>query len=365
MTSNISRRRLLQTIAVAASSGIYLPFQIAIAQPPSINTTTTELRTSGDGGLALPVQSRVYRLEGETNAPVVVTAIASDPRGRWLAVSGDDHIIRILDTSTLTVAHQLTGHRDVIRTLVFDPAGDKLVSAGNDGQLIVWNCNDRFAIKQKMSGTPALACVRFAPSGREMAAVGFDNEIYLIGHPDRKQSVLNCHCNDLRAVAFRDDDAVIAVAGRSGDLHLFNAGTGNLTNEYSIHKGRIHALVFHRQSNTVVSVAEDGYVAVFDTRAEKLRHRIEVTSGKLFTAAVLNSQLVAVAGSDNVIRIVNTDEGKIVKTLEGHQGSISTLAASSDALFSGSFDATLRRWAIADIGQREQRIAEVVPNVDR
>ncbi|TWU47917.1 WD40 repeat domain-containing protein [Rubripirellula reticaptiva] len=365
MTSNISRRRWLRTVAIAASSGIYLPLPNAIAQPPSVKSSTTELRTSGPGGSGLPIQSRVYRLEGETNSPVVVTAIAADPRGKWLAVSGDDHIIRILDTSTFAIAHQLTGHRDVIRTLVFDPNGDRLVSAGNDGQLIVWNCNDQFALKQKMSGTPALACVRFAPDGREMAAVGFNNEIYLIGHPDRTRSVLNCHCNDLRAVAFRDDNTVIAVAGRSGDLHLFDVGSGNLTNEFPIHKGRIHDLVFHRQSNTVISVAEDGDVAVFDTRAQKLRHRIEVTSGKLFTAAILNSQMVAVAGSDNVIRIVNTDEGRVVKTLDGHQGSISTLAATAGALFSGSFDATLRRWTIADLVQREQRIAEVVPTVDR
>ncbi len=359
MALKLSRRSWIWSVAIAGSTA-----SVSLAQPP-----LGALPTGGASQLAasatLPVQSRVYRLEGDADRAVVVTAIAADPRGELLAASGDDHRIRILSTSNFTIVATLAGHRDVIRTLAFDSTGNKLVSAGNDGQLIVWDRNEKFAVLQKMAGTPALARVRFAPDGNEMAAVGFNNEIYLIGRRDRPRAVLTCHCNDLRAIAYREDNGVIAVAGRSGDLHLFDSTTGELASEHQLHDGRIHDIVFHRQSNLVICVGEDGEATVFDTGTKRLRHRIDVTSGKLFAAVVLNSQLVAVAGSDNVIRIINTDEGRIIRTLEGHRGSISTLAASDDVLLSGSYDATLRRWSIADIGPGENRIAEVDPNVER
>jgi hypothetical protein len=55
----------------------------------------------------------------------------------------------------------------------------------------------------------------------------------------------------------------------------------------------------------------------------------------------------------------------VVQKLEGHTGSVSTLAASGGLLFSGSYDATLRRWSIGDIQASSQRIAEGDPRIDR
>lgn len=313
---------------------------------------------------SLPIPARTIRLTRPGQSPAVVTAIAADPRGQYVAASGDDHAIRILLMSNMTTVQTLTGHRDVIRTMAFDPSGDKLVSAGNDGQLIVWDRSESFRVLQRMAGTPALARVRFSSDGREMAAVGFDREVFLIGPRRRQRPIFNCDCDDLRAVAYRDDDRVLAVAGRSGDLHLFDP-QGGLVGDHPLHTGRIHDIAFHRQSNHAICVSEDGQVTVFDTENRQLVRRIAVTTGKLFSVAVVNSQLIAVAGSDNVIRVVNTDDGTVAGQLHGHAGSVSTLAATSGFLFSGSYDATLRRWSIGDVDAEGQRIAEGDPRIDR
>lgn len=353
MLSIVSWRRWLLSATIAAS----LVSQLAAESPkPQIQLSI---------GSPLPVQSRSFRLTGDTDQPVVVTAIAADPRGEFLAAAGDDHVIRILRSSNFTIEKSLSGHRDVIRTLAFAPDGSKLVSAGNDGQLIVWDRSESFTVIQRMKGVPALARVRFSPDGSEMAAVGFDSEVFIISHRDRPRPEFNCDCKDLRAVAYREDNQIIVVAGRSGDLHLFDLKTGRQISDHALHTGRIHDVVFHRQSSTAVCVAEDGHVTVFDTDSARMVHRIPVTTGKLFTVALINNQTVAVAGSDNVIRIVDTDEGKVIRTLEGHRGSVSTLTASNDLLFSGGFDATLRRWSIADLGPDQERIAEKAPTVDR
>ena len=319
-----------------------------------------------------PIASRTIRLAPITaKLPrAVVTAIASDPRGDLIAVSGDDHAIRMLDAKSMRVVKTVYGHRDLIRTLAFDHQGDRLVSAGNDGQLIVWDRDNDFKIIQRMRGTPALCSVAFAPNGNEMAAVGFDNAIYMIcqrqsGKEQRDNPVFHCECKDLRTVKFRDDGKIIAVAGRSGNLHLFDSASGEHLLEKTLHEGRVHDLVFHRDANTLVSVAEDGKLVVFDTKRRRVIHRVNVTTGKLFAVTLLNSSHVAVAGSDNVVRVVNTDTGQVVRSLKGHQGSIPTLASSNGVLFSGGFDATLRRWALTGHLRNEERIAEGEHQIDR
>ncbi|KAA1261832.1 WD domain, G-beta repeat [Rubripirellula obstinata] len=358
MSNKPLRRQLLM-----ASTILWIATSTAFADSP------LKLRVSGRN--QIPIQSRMIQIPSDAGQPIIVTAIASDPMSETIAVAGDDNHIRIISGTSLKTIRTLRGHRDRIRTLAFDPSGNRLVSAGNDGQVIVWDCKDAYAIRQRMEGTPAMARVRFSPSGGEMAAVGFDNEVYIMGRrasanssrdqasgsPIRRATML-CECRDLRAVSYSDDETLLAIAGRSGDLHLFDVESGRLVGEHPIHSGRIDDLAFARGSNLAISVGEDGRIVSFDTAAEKIVRRTKVTSGKLFAIAMLDSQLAAVAGSDNVIRIVNIDSGKVVRSLEGHLGSVPTLAATGGYLFSGSFDATLRRWAIADLKPSDERIAE-------
>jgi len=347
-----NRRQWLLTAAVAT-----LAVGPAAADSPKLN-----LRIAAT---SLPVTSQSVRLKNSRETRTVVTAIAADPRGELLAAAGDDHAIRILQASTLKTLHTLTGHRDLIRTLTFDATGDRLVSAGNDGQMIVWDRENAFSVKKKWSGTPALACVCCSPRNSELAAVGFDNKVYIIGRERANKPEFECDCSDLRAVAYRDDMQVLAVAGRSGVLHPFDPQTGKLLIKNTLHSGRIHDVAFQPNSNLVVCVGEDGKATVFDSHKGELIHRIPVTTSKLFSVAIVNSELAAVAGSDNVIRIVNTTNGTVVRTLTGHHGSVSKLDAAGGWLFSGSYDATLRRWAIADLATSEQRIAEVDPSIER
>ncbi len=308
---------------------------------------------------------RVVRLEPVTEKidRVVVTAVASDPRGELLAVAGDDHVIRIFEMETMRVRELLRVHRDLIRTLAFDTSGDRLVSAGNDGQLVVWRRGEPFEAAQILQGTPAMACVRFAPEPTEnvFAAVGFASDIFIVGREQNPLPNLTCGCNDLRALAFRDDGLMLAAGGRSGELHLYDMSDGRLIREEKLHDGRIRDIAFGPDSNNVITAGEDGNVVIFDTVGLQVKHRVELPSGRCFSIAIIDSTQVAVAGSDDMIRIIDIDQGKVVQSLTGHDGSISSLTASGGVLYSGGYDGTIRRWELsADLA--DDRIAETESN---
>ncbi|MEO1526507.1 MAG: WD40 repeat domain-containing protein, partial [Planctomycetota bacterium] len=298
--------------ALAVALGGLIAYDVVADEPASIATRGAVQR------VVRPIANQRLELKpiSADFDRTIIRAIASDPRGDFVAVAGDDHAIRILSANgPLRVVKTLRGHEDLIRTLRFDPSGKRLVSAGNDGTLILWARDRDFEIQQKMSGTPVLACVRFAPKSDEMAAVGFSREVYLIGRGEaNRRPKLECDCSDLRAVAYRDDGKFLAVAGRNGDLHLFDRTTGDVT-FFKIHYGRVQALEFVRDSNLLISAGEDGNVVLFDTKSQTEVRRIQVTGGKLFSVTVLDGDYLAVAGSDNVIRIINIQLGRVIEEL--------------------------------------------------
>ncbi|WP_158222764.1 WD40 repeat domain-containing protein [Rhodopirellula sp. MGV] len=288
----------------------------------------------------------------------IIQAIAVGPAGKTIAVAGDDHGIRILDVPNLHRHVLLTGHSDLIQSIQFDRTGRRLVSAGNDGELIVWNCRD-WSIQQRMPTTHAFAGVRFSPDGKELAAVGFTDEVFIIGHAaENPHPRVLCDCTDLRSVEYRHDGEVLAVAGRSGKLHLFERQQYSLIGEYAIHNGRTHDMQFIGASPVLASVGEDGALTLFDTQSREVIRRTPVADGKLYAVCVIDQKFVAVAGSDDTISLVEMSTGTVVQRLTGHTGTITSLASVGTQLFSGGYDATLRKWQLDSIIGGADRIAE-------
>lgn len=293
---------------------------------------------------------------GDRTSSPVVTAIALHPSGSYLAAAGDDHVIRIVSQDDFEEVVALDRHQDWVRTLDFSPQGDLMVSAGNDGKVVFWNTSPEWKIKQALTGAPALACARFSPVGNLVAAVGFDPQLFLIQPGGNLRPPMKCGCNDMRAVAFSDDMRLLVSAGRSGRVHLFDPGSGESAGEFELHSARIHDLAFLPGSDTLVSVGEDRRVVVFDTLNGEVLHTIPIPGCKLFTVAALDSSRIAVGGASNQIRVIDTSRGRIEKTLSGHSGSIAVLKANSRYLFSGSYDATIRRWSIADVLEQPRTV---------
>ncbi|MFG0332333.1 MAG: WD40 repeat domain-containing protein, partial [Maioricimonas sp. JB049] len=145
-------------------------------------------------------------------------------------------------------------------------------------------------------------------------------------------------------------------AGRSGDVHCFDPATGESAGDFALHSGRVRDLTFMPGSSLLVSVSEDQKVVVFDSRQGRVLHTIPAGGGKLFAVEALDSTRVAVGGADNLVRIVDISRGSVIQALPGHDGSVAVLATSDGYLFSGSFDATIRRWSIDQILQTPRTV---------
>ncbi|HBJ35374.1 MAG TPA: hypothetical protein DDZ51_11610 [Planctomycetaceae bacterium] len=312
--------------------------------------------TSGSAigeGLAAPLSRAVEPL-GEGYLSPVITAMALDPRGLLLAVAGDDYSIRLLDTKDLTEKERLIGHRDLVRTLAFRADGRLLASAGNDGRLTLWDRTSQWSIARQINDLPTIFDIRFSPDGNQLAAVGFDTQLMLFDNGDRPS--LHCDCSDLRAVSYNSTGDRLAVVGRSGKLHLFDPRSGQEIGEFAIHASRVRDIVFLPGTNWSATVGEDGTATIFDLGNYQIKKQIDFLPCKLFTVAAIDKTTIAVAGSDNRIRIVNATTGEVTRNIDIHSGSINSLVYADGVLYSGGFDAQVFKTIVSD--GRDPRLAE-------
>lgn len=363
----VSRRNVLAASAGLCIASIEAWNRQGAAADPEPTVAATELRPAVERlervGRSDPVRLKPISRSFDS---VIVLSMATDPSGELLAVAGDDHAIRIMDVNSLKVVTTLEGHTDLIQSLEFNHRGNLLASAGNDGRLILWNRSENFRRFQTMGVNSALACARFAPDDSEIAAVGFQSEVHLFGRARRPgRPKVECDCTDLRALAYRGDGKLLAVAGRNGHVHLFDRTTDKLLDAYGMHSGRIHDVRFVEGSNVIISAGEDGTVVLFDTEVRTRTGRFPVSGGKLFSVCVIDDRFLAVAGSDNLIRIIDVTRGEVVESIEDHRGSIAALTCTNHLLFSGGYDATLRRFDLSGLLGTRERIAERQNPLDR
>ena len=284
--------------------------------------------------------------------PAVVTAMAIDPTGKLLAVAGDDQTVRILNASDFSQVAILRGHRDLIRAVTFRDDGKVLATSGNDGLMILWQASTGFAELKRFESLPAICSLDFSPDGTQLAGVGFGAEVIIFGGT-KNRGEMDCDCSDLRCCAFDEKGDQVVAAGRSGCIYFFDAQSGRKLDQQELHTGRIRQCEFVRDPLRLITASEDGSAVVFDVSRREVVQRIDVLPCKLFTLAKIDDKHIAVAGSDNRIRILDLQRGVVVNHLDGHRGSISSLVYANGSLYSGGFDATVRRWSVpTDRGER-------------
>jgi WD40 repeat protein len=123
--------------------------------------------------------------------PAEVAGVAWHPRGRLLAVSSTDQLIRLYDTSTgqPDPPSPLQGHKSLGIHMAFEPSGELLASTDWAGLLRVWDVRSGW----QMFSCPGIGlgdATRFGTGGPSLAAEVRGEKLRLLHLPTRHMKVL-------------------------------------------------------------------------------------------------------------------------------------------------------------------------------
>lgn len=287
----------------------------------------------------------------------VVTRVSLQPIGELIAIVGDDHVISIYDHQKQAFQEHIKRHKDWVRGCKFSPDGRKLATAGNDRALYVWQVGEWDSPQQIKRHNEAIFELAFSPDGSLLAAVGFCAKLALYEvESGRLLTDLACPCRDMQTVAFSQDGSLLAAGGRCGTIRVWNVADQKQVSDVRLHRQRIRTVDF-TLANEIISAGDDQHVRITDPKNVNASRGLPRHSAKLYATTVIENQMLATAGSDNLVHIWNLGSLSHLGSLRGHTGTVSTLAYSRGLLVSGSYDTQVRIWK-TNLGTGDQRTTD-------
>ena len=289
------------------------------------------------------------QLVGRIDAPAGINDIALTTDGRRLATAGADNF-----TGLWTVPDGLS--RPLVQSVpaanVLAVSADRrfVASANAEGMVSVVDIDcGQIVDRTWKAHEGAITGLAFSANGELLASCGVDKQVHVwdvLG--GEKTTTLYGTLADLSAVAFRPDGKQLTSAAADGRVTTWNL---------EALPPRLLAVVGDGEPQPKVAVPTvTAAKAAADAATEPKELPPPLSpNGAPATAVVVSpdGKLLATTGVANdrpAILVRELANGQLLHTLLGHQGTIASLAFSTDnrRLVSGSADKTVRVWDLAD-----------------
>lgn len=355
-----------ETIMAIAGEGGYALLDLATGEILSEISREADIWSivwSGDGQIVYAVDSMgaVFAYEPAIDTLLFDEVVSSDtlfsialhPDGTILVVGGASNIISALDTVSGEILYEFEGHTNWVLSLAYSPDGRLLASGGADLNLIVWDIENLQALGQiPTRHTDWIRRIKFNSDGREMLTASADGTLKRWDVATGRQigSSLSRHTSPVWAASYTGDEHLLS-ADRNGQLIAWSLS--------GLHYPMIQ--VQELDTQIVDVVAPDGIdeVVVATNQNDEsaslvtMNLRTDEIVGELAFPSFITSMdysptsdLLAVAGVDQIIRLIDSTNKIDFDILGGHESIILDVAFSSDGQLLISVDdrGTLIRW---------------------
>jgi len=367
---------------------------IPVINKIALNLNETTLAVAGEGGYALldietgeilmqssreaDVWSVVWSLDGEVVYAVdslgavfayeltsrtmlfdevvssdALFSIALHPNDNILMVGGANNNITALDDLTGDVLYEFEGHTNWVLSLAYSPDGRLLASGGADLNVIVWDIENLQALGQiSTRHTDWIRRIEFNSDGAEMLTASADGTLKRFDVATGRQinTALSRHTSPVWSASYLDDDHLLS-ADRDGQLIAWSLSAIQypMINIEQFDTQIVDVAVLENIDKIMVATNQNDESASLLTMNPATGEILNELTFPSFVTSMDYSQakdLIAVAGIDQVIRLVDMSNPTDFEFLGQHQSIILDVTFSFDGqtLISVDDRGTLIRW---------------------
>nr|MDJ0976255.1 protein kinase [Planctomycetota bacterium] len=295
-----------------------------------------------------------------------VWSVAASPSEPLLATVHGNGMLSLWDVEH-NVRPDPWHHGRVVRAVSFHPSGQRLVTASLAGTIREWSPYAGPDVQVFPTEVSSLISLAVQPDG-PLVATGEWGGIVRLWNIETSELVRAWpqHVGRVMAVAFSPDGAYLASAdtARPPTIQIRRLADGEVVHRLTGPKGAVQALAFTLDGGALMGAGADGVLSVWDPESGARLHEVPISEKLLRTIAVGSQGLLAVAGSDRVIRILDAATWTVRAELAGHEGEVRGLAfhPAGSVLASVSADQTIRLWD-ATTGETLRTLTEPDPEL--
>ncbi len=316
-----------------------------------------------------------------------INTLTFNPDGSMLASGGKEEVIRIYDVQTGDPVLTFAAHVNSVDTLKYSPDGKTIISQGADNKAYLWNAysgeliqtindntNTKYSCDIDMSNDGStiavanpcgtvrlcnsqtgdvvktinletkLGSVLYSPNNNTIACDNDKDGIHLLDTESGKllHTFKTPDGRSVNSYRYSPDGSTVAISNGL-EINFWNIKSGELERTISDYAEAIRNAVFAPDGKTLVSL--DDIVRIWDVTTRKLLNTLSEKRSIVSVAYSPDGLTLACGTYNNTILLFQTDTWQHTITLEGHTGSVTTVAFSHDGktLASGG-DNTIRLW---------------------
>jgi WD40 repeat protein/mono/diheme cytochrome c family protein len=283
--------------------------------------------------------------------PIPITAVCFTPDGKALISSGY-HELNLWDTSTGKLIRRIKNVGQRVFAIELNHDGDKIAvgcgEPGRSGELRLIDFASGKVIAVAARTTDVVTDVAFRSDNAQVAVASADGIIRLVDAETLEvNQTFAGHADVVTALSWNHDGSQLVSASRDKSAKVFDIESGQLLASYTGHGAPVRGVSFLHDGKQIVS-----------TGADKRIHRWNAADAKQVAATgigatgfktILGDQFVIVPCADHRLRRFNLADNKIAQEFEGHSdwALSAVLNKERTQLASGSFNGEVRIWDIA------------------
>lgn len=231
-------------------------------------------------------------------------------------------------------------------SVAFDPKGDTVAMATEDGSVRLWDWKTQSVRSTLKAHSGLVWHAQYSPTSDYLATTGDDSKlkIWLPGEFQPEHTFAST--NAIRGLAISQDGGLIYAGGRDGSLYKF-AMNASEQPEPVKREHSIYTLALAPDGKTLAVAGSDKIIYLLDTEKFQPKLELDKHAGSVYGLAFhKDGQRLASAGWDKTIRIWNTSSGLVEKEWSGESGDLWSIAYSPDGtkLATAGQDGSVKLW---------------------
>ena len=299
--------------------------------------------------------------------------LAFSPDGTRIATASYDHTVRLWDSSDGEAIRTLSGHRSAVLDVSFSPDSSRIVTRSQDETMRVWSTNSGEVLSTfpggglggfLHSGKSVLTTSRDATvrvrdvtngdvslvlAGHEgtfvSAVISPDKTLFLTGSDDGTARLWSAtigepvltlsrsgFASDEPAAFSADGSRIVGASGEQGGVEIWDAGTGEVLQTFSVGSGSVSDVVFSPDGGRILVASTDTTARILDAATGNpvltLRgHEAQLTSASFSS----DGRRVATSSWDDSVRVWDASTGNVLHVLRGHKNGVESASFSPDS----------------------------------